>query len=78
MLVYAQKVPWHFWIIAILTEVLSSRDSEKKGVIVRIKANAILESHVNKLFPTEYTNHDTNQTDKVQKTKVKARSSGNW
>ena len=43
MLVYGQKVPWHFWIIAIVTEVLSSRDSEKKGVIVRIKANAILE-----------------------------------
>ena len=28
------------------------------------KANAILKRSVNKLFPTEYTYHDTNQTDK--------------
>ena len=30
------------------------------------KANAILKRPVNKLFPTEYTYHDTNQTDKVR------------
>ena len=29
------------------------------------KASAILKRPVNKLFPTEYTYHDTNQTDKV-------------
>ena len=39
----------------------ASRDSEIKGVIVRIKnVNAILKRPVNKLFPTEYTYHDTN------------------
>ena len=50
-----------FWRIAIVTEILPSRDSEKKGAIVRIKkANAILKRPVNKRFATEYTNHDTN------------------
>ena len=28
------------------------------------KANAIVKYPLNKLFPTEYTYHDTNQTDK--------------
>ena len=30
MLVYAEKVPRHFWGIAIVTEVLPTRDSETK------------------------------------------------
>ena len=45
-----------------VTEVLLSRDSEIKGAIVRIKKiNANLKRPVNKLFPKEYTYHDTNQ-----------------
>ena len=55
-----------------LTGVLSSRDSEIRGAILRIaKTNTILKSPVNKLFPIENTYQDTNQT-------VKARSSRNW
>ena len=30
MLVYAEKMPRHFWGIAIVTEVLPTRDSETK------------------------------------------------
>ena len=41
------------------------------------KANAILKRPINKLFPTEHTYHDTNQTDISMGTKVKARSSRN-
>ena len=65
-------MPRHFWKIAIVTGVLPSRDSEIKGVIVRIKkTNAILKRPVNKLFPTEYTYHDTNQTDKAREQKLR-------
>ena len=35
------------------------------------KANAILNRLVNKLFPTEYTYHDTNQTDKAREQKLR-------
>ena len=50
VLVYAEKVPRNFWRITIVTGVLSSRDSEIKGAIVRIKmTNAILKRHVNTL-----------------------------
>ena len=34
------------------------------------KANAILKCPVNKFFTTEYTYHDTNQTDKARKQKL--------
>ena len=34
------------------------------------KTNAILKRPVNKLFPTEYRYHDTNQTDKAREQKV--------
>ena len=72
MLVYDEKVPRNFWRITIVTGVLSSRDSEIKGAIVRIKkTNAILKRHVNKLFPIEYTCHDTNQADKARKQKLR-------
>ena len=65
-------MPRHFWKIVIVTGVLSSRDSEIKGAIVRIKkTNAILKRPVNKLFPTEYTYHDTNQTDKAREQKLR-------
>ena len=54
VLVYDEKVPRNFWRITIVTGVLSSRDSEIKGAIVRIKkTNAILKCHVNKVFPIE-------------------------
>ena len=65
LLVYDKKVPRDFWKISIVTGVLTSRDSEIKGAIVRIKkTNGILKRPVNKLFPIEYTYHDTNQRDK--------------
>ena len=35
------------------------------------KANAILKRLVNKLFPTEYTYHDTSQTDKAREQKLR-------
>ena len=51
---YDEKVPRNFWRIAIVTGVLSSRDSEIKGAIMRIKKiNVILKRHVNKIFPIE-------------------------
>ena len=66
MLVFYEKVPRHFWRIAIVTRVLPSRDSEIRGAIVRIaKTNTILKRPVNKLFAVENICHDTNQTDKA-------------
>ena len=35
------------------------------------KANAILRRPINKLFPTEYTYHDINQTDKAREQKIR-------
>ena len=35
------------------------------------KANTILKRPVNKLFPIEYTYHDTNQTDKAREQKLR-------
>ena len=65
MLVYDEKVPRHFWRIAIVAGVLVEI-LKQKGVIEKIKkANAILKRPVNKLFPTECTCHDTNQIDKA-------------
>ena len=49
VLVFYEKVPRHFWRIAIVTRVLPSRDSEIRGTIVRItKTNTILKRLVNK------------------------------
>ena len=43
---------------------------------MRIKqANAILKRPVNKLFPAEYTYHDTNQTDKAKEQKLRQEAS---
>ena len=71
-LVTDEKVLRHFWRISIVTGVLTSRASERKGAIVRIKkANAILKRPVNKLFLTEYTYHETNQTDKAREQKLR-------
>ena len=38
------------------------------------KANAILKCPVNKFFTTEYTYHDTNQTDKARKQKLRRKA----
>ena len=35
------------------------------------KANAVLKRPVDKLFSTEYTYHDTNQTDKARELKLR-------
>ena len=52
MLVYDEKVPRHFWSINSVTGVLTSRDFEIRGAIVRIaKTNTIPKCTVNKLFP---------------------------
>ena len=57
--------------MATVTGVLPSRDSEKKGAIVRIKkTNPILKRPVIKLLPIEYT-YDTNQTDKAREQKLR-------
>ena len=61
VLVIYEKVPKHFWRIAILTLVLPSKDSEIRVAIVRItKTNTILKHPVYKLFTVENTYHDTN------------------
>ena len=67
VLVYDEKVPRHFWRIAIVTRVLPDRDSEIRGAIMEIaKANTILKRPVNKLFTIEITYYDTKQTDKTR------------
>ena len=72
VLVYDEKVPRHFWKVDIVTVALSSKDSEIKGAIVRIKkTNAMLKYPVKKLFPIEYTYRDTTQTDKARKQKLR-------
>ena len=72
VLVYDEKVPRNFWRIAVVTGVLSNRDSEIKGAILRIKkTNAILKCHVNKLFPVEQTYYDTNLADKASEQKLR-------
>ena len=72
MLVFKEKeVPRQFWKVSIVTRVLPSRDSEIRGVIVRIeKTNTILKRPVNKLFTVENTCHDTNQTDKASNKEI--------
>ena len=65
-------MPRRFWKIAIVTGVLLSRYSETKRAIVRIKkTNGIFKRPVNKVFPIEYTYHDTNQTDKAREQKLR-------
>ena len=72
IIVFYEKVPRHFWRIAIVTRVLPSRDSEIREAIVRIaKTNTILKRPVNKLFAVENTYHDTNQTDKAREQKFR-------
>ena len=66
VLVIYEKVPRHFWRIAIVTRLSPSRDSEVRAAIVRIaKTNAILKCPVNNLFAVENIYHETSQTDKA-------------
>ena len=67
VLVIYEKLPRHFWRIAIVTRVLTpSRDSEVRGAIVRIaKTNSTLKHPVNNLFAVENIYYGTNQTDKA-------------
>ena len=46
--VFYEKVPRHFWRIAIVTRVLPSSDSEIRGAIVRIVKTVILKRPVKK------------------------------
>ena len=69
---YDEKVPRHFWRIAIVIGVLHSRDCETRGAIVRItKTNTILKRLVNKLFTVENKYDDTNQTDNAREQKLR-------
>ena len=69
---YDEKVPRHFWRIAIVTGVLHSRDCETRGAIVRItKTSTILKRLVNKLFTVENQYDDTNQTDNAREQKLR-------
>ena len=71
LLLYDEKVPRHFWKIAMVTRA-PSKDSEIKGAIMRIKkTNAIFKRPVNKPFPIEYTYHGTNQTDNAREQKLR-------
>ena len=70
VLVYDEKVPIHFWRIAIVTGVLPNRVSQIRQAILRIaKTNTILKRPVNKLFTVENTYSDTNQTDNAREQK---------
>ena len=70
--VYDEKVLRHFWRISIVTGLLPSRDSGRRGAILEIKkSNANLKRLINKVFPTEYTYHATNQTDKAREQKLR-------
>ena len=71
MLVYNEKLPRHFLRIAIVTEVLPSRDSEIRVAIVRIeKTNTILKSSLNKLLTVENIYLDTKQAGKTREQKL--------
>ena len=59
------ELPYEQWYY--LLEILK----QKGAIIWSKKANAILKRPVNKLFPTEYTYHDTNQTDKAREQKLR-------
>ena len=67
MLVYDEKMPRHFWRIAIVTGVLPSRDSEISGEIDQYNP----QRPANKLFTVENTCPETNQTSKSMEQKLK-------
>ena len=66
MLVFYEKMPRHFWRIAIVTRVSPGRYSEIRGAIVRIAMfNTIPKLPANNSFGVENAYHGTNQTDKA-------------
>ena len=68
--VFYEKVLRRFWKIPIVTWVLPSRNSEKRGLIVRIeKTSTILKCSENKIFAVKNTYHNTNQMDKASNKK---------
>ena len=69
VLAFYEKVPRHFWRIAIVTRLLPSRDSITYYLL--LLPNTILKRPVNKLFAAENTYHDTNQTDKAKERKFR-------
>ena len=71
VLAFYEKVPRHFWRIAVVTRVLPSRDAEIRGAIVRIVKTVILKRLVKKLFAVENIYYDTNQTDKAREQKFR-------
>ena len=67
VLVYDEKVPRHFWRISTVTGVLPSRESEtKRSDNENEKGQWNPQMSRKKLFVTEYTYHDTKQTDKAR------------
>ena len=71
-LVYDEFMPRQFQRTAIVTGVLSRRDSEIRGATVRmVKANTILKRLVNKLFTVKNPYHDNNQTDQTREQKLR-------
>ena len=57
----------NLWIIATVTGVLPSRDSEIRGAIVDIaKTNTIFKRSINKLFTIKNTYYNTSQKDKAR------------
>ena len=72
VLVSDEKVPRHFWRIAIVTGVLPSKDSEVRRAIVKFaKINAVLKRPINTVFTIESTFLDTNQTKKAMEQKFR-------
>ena len=68
---FYEKVPRHFWKIAIVMRVLPSRDSEIRRTMVRIVKTVILKRPVKELFEVENTYYDTNETDKAREQKFR-------
>ena len=69
-LTFYEKVPRHFWKIAIVTQVLPSGDSEIRGALVRIVKTVILKRPIKKLFAVN-TYYHFNQKDKAREQKFK-------
>ena len=65
-----EKVPRHFWRIAIVTGVLPSRDSEIREALMRIEKDQY-NSQTSRKLTFHSTYHDTNQTDKAREQKLR-------
>ena len=64
---FMKRYPGTFGGLPQYASIISNRDSEIRGAIVRIaKTNTLLKRPVKKFFAVENTHHDTNQTDKAR------------